>query len=88
MKEIEIGIDGEKTARVEWMYPNIYKDESLDYIEIGLYHVRAADDIRIEFDGERNGYVIRMDRTVEREGHCETIEEKQEVAFIPAWNQE
>lgn len=55
-------------------------------IEVGLEDVRAADSMEIEFDFERNGYVIRMDETKDGDGMMDTISEKVEVAFIPAWN--
>lgn len=75
------------SVHLDWMYPNIYPDTApLDRITIGLDHVRAADSITIEFDGARNGWVIRMDRTRDDDGGMEPVEELAEVAFIPAWN--
>lgn len=69
------------------MYPNIYPKDKLDSLTITLFHVRAADSIHIEFDGDRNGWVIRMDRTREKNGMSTVVKEKEEVAFIPAWNE-
>jgi hypothetical protein len=76
------------SPRIDWMYPNIYSDKPLDRITIALFHTRAANDITIEFDGDRNGYVIRMDKTVDTNAGADTVEENVEVAFIPAWNED
>jgi len=88
MKSIEV----KKSATVDWMYPNIYKEEPLDCLTIALMHVRAANDIEIEFSGERNGWVIYMTVTVgyrpSGKGHDEPIEERREKAFIPAWDED
>jgi hypothetical protein len=77
----------EKRRHLEFVYPNIYPDAPLDRVSIGLTHVRAANTITVEYDGERDGWVIRMDRTVERDGCAETVAEACEVAFVPAWNE-
>ncbi len=80
------------SANIEWMYPNVYNDASLaqkrDTLTITLMHVRAADSIQIEFDADRNGWVIRMDKTKDMDGYSDVVEEKQEVAFVPAWNED
>jgi len=73
------------SAHIEWMYPNIYGDEKRDRISIGLCHVRAANDITIEYNAERDGWVIMMNETREVPGGAETVKEDVEVAFIPAW---
>lgn len=88
--EIEIGLgDNPKTARIVWMYPNIYPEEkTLDSITISLCHVRAVSNIKIEFDGNRNGYVIKMDKIKDMGEYIEVVKEDDEVAFIPAWNEE
>lgn len=79
----------EGTAYIDWSYPNIYASKDrLDRLHIGLSHVRAADDLVIEYDGDRDGWVIRMDRTRRMDGWSEVVEEAVEVAFIPAWNEE
>jgi hypothetical protein len=78
-----------KNARVqlEFFYPDFSAPEQPS-VTVGLCHVRAADAITIHFDGERNGYVIEMDRTREADWGMEIIEERCEVAFVPAWNVE
>lgn len=74
-----------KSEHLEWMYPNIYDKEPLDKLTVSLYHTRAANSFTIEFHSERNGFVIRMDKTKDTESGCETVEKDVEVAFIPAW---
>jgi hypothetical protein len=83
-----------KEGSIDWMYPEIYgKDEPRSILKIGLYHVRAADDIEIEYDSDRDGYVIYQTVTVgyklEPEGKfLEPVEKRKEKAFIPAWDDE
>ena len=70
----------------EFSYPRVEKDK-IQKIQIGLEDVRAADSIEVEFDFERDGYIIRMDKTKNFDSMAEVIKEKEEVAFIPAWNE-
>lgn len=70
--------------RVELWYPRQYKAQT---VRVGLIDVRAADDLVIRFDFERDGWVICMDATREQPGFMEVVEPAQEVAFIPAWNE-
>lgn len=70
---------------VELCYPCIGDPDKNTYVSIGLEHVRAADDIRIHYDGNRDGWAIsQMTRF-----NCRPEEEYdpawKEVAFIPAW---
>ena len=79
-------------ASIEW-FPNIYKDAPLSSIRIELMHVRAANDISIEYSGERDGWVITQTVTtgwkLDPESQCyDSIEKKKELAFIPAWDEE
>jgi hypothetical protein len=69
----------------EFFYPGFGEPEQ-PKVTVGLCHVRAADSITIYFDGDRNGYVITMDKTKEASGMMEAVEKDAEVAFIPAWN--
>lgn len=73
------------TIKVDLKYPR--GGERPKQICIELWDVRAADSLLIEFDFKRNGWVIRMDKTKETLGMMEVVEEKVEVAFIPAWNE-
>ena len=89
MKNIEIKGD----ANIEWMYPNIYaKDCPRNFLRIGLDHVRAANDIEIEYDSDRDGWLIFQNVTtgfklieIEKAKYYEPIEDHREMAFIPAW---
>lgn len=68
---------------VELWYPTIRKAKS---VRVSLYDVRAADDLLIRFDHDRNGWVIAMDLTRYESGTMTVVEAEQEVAFVPAWN--
>jgi hypothetical protein len=58
-----------------------------DFIEITLMHVRASNSIRIEYDSDRDGWIIFSPVTVytPKEKTIDCIEEHVEVAFVPAW---
>lgn len=91
-----------KEGYVEWMYPEIYSHDlegrpvTKSILKIGLMHTRAANDIEIEYDSDRDGYVIYQTITVgwkevgglEGRGCYEPIEKRKEKAFIPAWDEE
>jgi len=57
-------------------------------VRIELMHVRAADVLIVRYDFERDGWSIRMDKTKDLGGLMTVIEEAQEVAFVPAWNED
>lgn len=58
-------------------------------VEVGLIDVRAADSIRIHYDFERDGYVIRQASKFEWAADDEVCDPGwQEVAFIQAWGRE
>lgn len=52
-------------------YPNIEGPGSTDAVEVALVDVRAARDIRIEYDYERDGYCISAAKIVGEEGAWE-----------------
>jgi hypothetical protein len=87
MKSIEVRED----ASIDWMYRNIYtKEAPPNFLRIGLMHVRAANDIEIEYHSDRDGWVIFQTVTTgyqmnEKENYYEPIEDRREMAFIPAW---
>lgn len=56
-------------------------------VQVGLMDVRAADDIRISYDFERDGWVIKQAVTYEApwDGPEDGEEEWREVAFVKAW---
>lgn len=72
--------------RVDLMYPR--SSNRPNTVIVSLYDVRAADDIRIRYDFDRDGWVISMDLTYDdNSGIIKIVKEDQEVAFIPAWNE-
>lgn len=70
-------------ADVEFWYPG--REKPL-FLEVGLTHVRAADNIRISYDLDRDGWKIEQASTFEW-GADDTVRdpEWQEVAFVQAW---
>ena len=72
---------------VELWYPGIGNNPTT--IQVGLLHVRAADDIRIKYDFERDGWVIQQASVFEWEANDNVMDEDwQEVAFVRAWARE
>lgn len=78
---IEVG----PSARIEWMYPNIYADAPLSRLVISMNHVRVSADLVIEFDSKRDGFVIRMDCYDDDADEVIVTRENVEIAFCPAW---
>jgi hypothetical protein len=89
-----INVDGNKNGSpthqyIEWMYPEIYDTQNPSTITIGLSHVRAADDIRIKYDGNRDGWVVEQASIFEWDiSNKECDPDWKEVAFIKAWGRE
>ena len=54
-------------------------------VQITIDDVRAVSPLFVCFDFHRNGYVIAMDLSRERDGYMETVIADVEVAFVPAW---
>lgn len=83
-----------KEGQIDWMYPEIYGNNlPRSVLRIGLYHVRAADDIEVEYNSERDGYVIYQTVTtgwsLDKDDNCyKAIEKRKKKAFIPAWDEE
>jgi hypothetical protein len=74
------------TAHIDLWYP---RHNDVKYIRVNLMDVRAADDIRISYDFERDGYVIEQASVFEWECDDEICDpDWQEVAFIKAWQRE
>lgn len=58
-------------------------------IQLGLVDVRAADDIQISYDFERDGYSIKQASRFEWPLEDEVQDpDWQEVAFVKAWGRE
>ena len=85
------------TLHVDLWYPNIEREpkdppRTFDHpvaVQVGLMHVRAADDIRIEYDFARDGYVIKQGSIFEWPADDKVCDRDwQEVAFVEAWGRE
>jgi len=76
------------TACVDLWYPR--NDASqVKYVQIGLIDVRAADDIRVSYDFDRDGWKIEQASVFQWEVDDELRDPCwKEVAFIQAWSQE
>ena len=73
---------------VEMEYPR-NKDSTKKRVRVGLLDVRAADDILIEYDFDRDGYVIKQASVFAWDIDDEVMDaDWQEVAFIQAWARE
>lgn len=71
---------------VDLAYPRAERNDSA--IQIGLLDTRAADDIRICYDFDRDGWVISQERLKGKEdGGVVSLDPPEwvEVAFIEAW---
>lgn len=81
-------IDINGSEYICWNYPDIY--DKKDILTLDIMHTRAINCLKIYFDSTRNGYVFLMDKTKYNgnEGRSETIKEDEEVAFVPAWNED
>ncbi len=61
----------------------------VDCVQVGLLHVRAADDIRIVYDFDRDGWsILQASRFMWAADDKECNADWQEVAFIQAWARE
>ena len=74
------------TIYIELKYPRNEKNKNK--VQVGLMDVRAADDILIEYDFERDGWVIKQASKFQWEIGEKRDEDWQEVAFIQAWGRE
>ena len=58
-------------------------------IQVGLMDVRAADDIRIEYDFDRDGWIIKQAQVFEWDANDKVCDPQwKEVSFIKAWGSE
>lgn len=75
------------TVYVDHWYPGVSGNPT--YTQVGLMHVRAADDIRISYDFDRDGWVIQQASRFEFPADDKVCDEDwQEVAFVKAWARE
>ena len=78
---------GTDIAHVEFWYPR--SEGHPTTLQVGLMDVRAADDIRIRYDFQRDGWSIQQASIFEWEADDKVMDEDwQEVAFIQAWARE
>lgn len=74
---------GDDCVHVELEYPRTNRNRS---IRIGLSDVRAADDIRVSYDFDRDGWKIEQASVFEWAADDEVCDMGwTEAAFIPAW---
>jgi hypothetical protein len=75
-------------VQIELWYPRV--DDNPTHLTVGLMDVRAADDIRVSYDFERDGWVIEQASTFQWEIDDPDCGDPdwQEVAFIKAWARE
>lgn len=72
------------TMHVDLFYPGASDNPTA--IQVGLDHVRAADDLRITYDMQRDGWIIMQASTFRWESSdTECDPDWQEVAFVKAW---
>jgi hypothetical protein len=74
------------TAHIEIWYP---RSRPVKFVEVGLMDVRAADNIRISYDFDRDGWKIEQASIFQWELGDEMFDaDWQEVAFVQAWARE
>lgn len=72
------------SLHVDLWYPR--SDDSAKFIQVGLMDVRAADDLRISYDFERDGWKIEQASVSEWEADDEVCDQGwKETAFVKAW---
>lgn len=77
----------ENVLEVDLWYPRV--EDNIDTIQVMLMDVRAADDIQISYDFERDGWVIKQASKFVWDADDEICDpDWQEVAFIAAWARE
>jgi hypothetical protein len=71
---------------VELYYPRVDAIARVTEVEVGLIDVRAADSVRISYDFDRDGWVIKQAAVFEWDADDQICDaEWEEVAFIQAW---
>lgn len=77
----------ENGISVEMCYPRNTKTK---YVDVSISDVRASDGIRIEYDFDRDGYVIKQPIfvDVQKENYIEQEIEWEETFFAKSWKLE
>lgn len=82
-------VTGHRVVMVELSYPPRETEPTErpnpSVIEVGLMHVRAADNLRISYDFARDGWSIKQASTFSWSVDEVEDEDWQEVAFVQAW---
>ena len=86
MKTQTIFVPETGDVHLTWEYPQIYSREPLSSLFIHLSHTRAASSIRIQYDGERDGWAISRDDSPEDQDADQPVLWA-EIAFVPAWKE-
>lgn len=73
---------GPEPVYLDLYYPRLKENPS--EIVIALMDVRAAQDIHVKYDFDRDGWVISKDMSDDL--NLDAEEDMREVAFIPAWH--
>lgn len=73
---------------IDLWYPRL-EASPVKSLVIGLMDVRAADEIRVSYDFERDGWKIEQASTFSWEASDDVCDRDwQEIAFAPAWGRE
>lgn len=73
---------------IDLWYPDV-PNSDVSKLVIGLMDVRAADDIRVSYDKDRDGWKIEQASIFEWDADDKVCDpDWQEVAFIQAWARE
>lgn len=90
MSEYETGYRVSKwrrTVSFDFVYPR-HDDKRIERLRVGLEDVRAANDIEIRYDFDRDGWVIESPTKFMWEvGEDQSDTRLEEVAFIPAYSE-
>ena len=81
------GLEAQGTTWVTWSYPNLHGGSygEGDVLTICLEHVRAANNLRIRYDSERDGWSLLMD-DIDPDKDTDIRDAiVREVAFVPSW---
>jgi hypothetical protein len=72
---------------VDIEYPRLNPDQAV--VDISLVDVRAARNIRVHYDFDRDGYVISAPNNPGDPDSPQHVEDEvwSEVAFVPAWDE-
>lgn len=75
------------TIQCDLAYSNVEPPKKIQHIGVGISHVRASDGIKICYDYDRDGYVIKQCWTeeVDKGSFIEEVQHWEETAFVQSW---